>query len=76
MTSTPQVGFESVIQVFERAKKVHVLDCAATVIGLSSILESLNNLRIKNRLKMSKFYTTFTDYLNTSFQLLRVHNVE
>jgi hypothetical protein len=34
-TSMPQVGFEPTIQVFERAKTVHALHCAATVIGYS-----------------------------------------
>jgi hypothetical protein len=29
----PQVGFELTISVFERAKTVHALDRAATVIG-------------------------------------------
>jgi hypothetical protein len=29
----PQVGFERTIPVFERAKTVHALDRAATVIG-------------------------------------------
>jgi hypothetical protein len=29
----PRVGFEPTIPVFERAKTVHVLDRAATVIG-------------------------------------------
>jgi hypothetical protein len=29
----PRVGFEPTIPVFERAKTVHALDCAATVIG-------------------------------------------
>jgi hypothetical protein len=29
----PQVGFEPTIRVFERAKKVHVLGGAATMIG-------------------------------------------
>jgi hypothetical protein len=29
----PRVGFEPTIVVFERAKTVHVLDRAATVIG-------------------------------------------
>jgi hypothetical protein len=33
-TSTPQVGFEPAIPVFHRAKKVHALNLAATVIGL------------------------------------------
>jgi FAD synthase len=32
-TSVPQVAFEPTIPVFERAKTVHVLDRAATVIG-------------------------------------------
>jgi hypothetical protein len=39
-TSMPQVGFESTIPVFERAKTVHTLDRGATVIGvmLSSLI--------------------------------------
>jgi hypothetical protein len=32
-TSMPQAGFEPTILVFERAKTIHVLDRAATVIG-------------------------------------------
>jgi hypothetical protein len=32
----PRVGFEPTIPVFERAKMVHSLDRAATVIGTSS----------------------------------------
>jgi hypothetical protein len=32
-TSMPSVGFEPTISAFERAKTVHVLDRAATVIG-------------------------------------------
>jgi hypothetical protein len=31
----PRVGFEPMIPVFERAKTVHALDRAATVIGSS-----------------------------------------
>jgi hypothetical protein len=34
-TSIPRVGFEPTIPVFERAKTVHALDRAATVIGCS-----------------------------------------
>jgi hypothetical protein len=34
----PQVGFEPTIPVFERAKKVHSLDRAATLIGIKHIL--------------------------------------
>jgi hypothetical protein len=33
-TSTPWVGFEPMILVFERAKTLHALNCAVTVIGL------------------------------------------
>jgi hypothetical protein len=33
-TSMPWVGFEPMIQAFERAKTVHALDRAATVIGI------------------------------------------
>jgi hypothetical protein len=36
-TSMPLVGFEPTIPAFERAKAVHGLDHAATVIGLSSV---------------------------------------
>jgi hypothetical protein len=46
-TSMPRVGFEPMIPVFERVKMVHGLDCAATVIGISSLLGHnipLNNL--------------------------------
>jgi hypothetical protein len=37
-TSMPQVGFEPTIPVFERTKKVHNLDRAATVIGVTKNL--------------------------------------
>jgi hypothetical protein len=33
-TSMPHVAFEPTIPVFERTKRVHALDCAATVIGM------------------------------------------
>jgi hypothetical protein len=33
----PQVGFEHTIPMFERAKTVHALDRAATVIGILTI---------------------------------------
>jgi hypothetical protein len=33
----PQVGFEPTIPVFERAKTVHSLDCAAAVIGIKCL---------------------------------------
>jgi hypothetical protein len=37
-TDMPRVGFEPKIPVFERAKTVHALDRAATVIGYTVIL--------------------------------------
>jgi hypothetical protein len=37
-TSMPQVGFEPTMPVFERAKTVHALDRAATVIASSGFL--------------------------------------
>jgi hypothetical protein len=40
----PEVGFELTIPVFERAKTVHALDCAATVIR-SSTFHCPNNTR-------------------------------
>jgi hypothetical protein len=39
----PQVKFEPRIQVFERAKAVHALDCAATVIDFMSELGAHNS---------------------------------
>jgi hypothetical protein len=43
-TSMPQVGFEPTIPVFERAKTVHALDRAATVIGalVSPFIKSID----------------------------------
>jgi hypothetical protein len=37
--SMPQVGFESTIPVFERAKTVHASDHAAPVIGIGAVLQ-------------------------------------
>jgi hypothetical protein len=33
----PQVAFEPTIRVFERAKTVYALDCAAAVIGVKDL---------------------------------------
>jgi hypothetical protein len=49
----PRVGFEPTIPAFERAKTVHVLHCAATVIGHTAIylpLFSGNILATGNKL--------------------------
>jgi hypothetical protein len=58
-TSMPQVGFESTIPVFERAKTVHALDRVTTVIGPIHYSVSLNHWtrrvpvtgRVLNKLK-------------------------
>jgi hypothetical protein len=39
-TSMPRVGFEFMISVFERAKIVHALDLAATVVGLHNFQDT------------------------------------
>jgi hypothetical protein len=50
-TSMPVVGFEPTIPAFERAKTVHALDCAATVIGnfrrivITNIVNSFHVIR-------------------------------
>jgi hypothetical protein len=45
----PRVGFEPTIPVFERAKTVHAVDCAATVIGFQSSLVVTNNFAEESR---------------------------
>jgi hypothetical protein len=45
-TSMPQVGFERTIPAFERAKTVHALDHAATLIGFFVL--TLKELRISS----------------------------
>jgi hypothetical protein len=47
----PEVGFEPTIPVYERAKTVHDLDRAATVIGfiISLLSEKLNDQDVYQR---------------------------
>jgi hypothetical protein len=45
-TSMPRMGFEHTIPVFQRAKAVHALDRAATVIGLTKYKECKFKLKI------------------------------
>jgi hypothetical protein len=52
-TSMPRVGFKPTIPAFERAKTVHALDRAATVIGGSRII------RRKNREKYQNYFLLF-----------------
>jgi hypothetical protein len=56
----PRVGFEPTIPAFERAKTVHVLDCAATVIG-----SSYNRLskHLDPSLKCSKRWLALTRHI-------------
>jgi hypothetical protein len=42
-TAMPRVGFEPTITMFERAKTVHALDRAVTVIGKLTIYKSKNS---------------------------------
>jgi hypothetical protein len=46
----PRVGFESTNPMFERAKTVHSLDRAATVIGKTLLWPIEDILKIKTRL--------------------------
>jgi hypothetical protein len=48
-TSMCRVGFEPTIPAFERAKTVHALDCAATMIGISWVLRMLNTHSLTHR---------------------------
>jgi hypothetical protein len=54
-TAIPRVGFETTTLVFERAKTVHALDRAATVIGLRGLLRiKWKNLQLRINGKFSK----------------------
>jgi hypothetical protein len=58
----PQVGFEPTIPVFERAKTVHPLDRAATVIGGSLHLVNVNfQFHFISLICMSKIFTKLHD---------------
>jgi hypothetical protein len=56
----PRAGVEGTIPVFERAKKLHALDRAATVIGLLVFIRSRKDYEGSNRSKNS---TTILTYL-------------
>jgi hypothetical protein len=56
-TSMPPMGFEPTIPVFERAKTVHALDHAATVIGIETCISCKY---ILSPIKSSKNQTKFT----------------
>jgi hypothetical protein len=43
----PQVDFEPMIPMFERAKTVHVLDHAATVIGHVCFMQNAYSIKVK-----------------------------
>jgi hypothetical protein len=48
-TSMPSVGFELTIPAFQRAKKVHALDRAGTVIGKNKYIEKRNVIACMTR---------------------------
>jgi hypothetical protein len=54
--SMPQVGFEPTIPVFERAKTVHALDRAATVIGCRKYSQWIYRGSKKIHLKTDKYF--------------------
>jgi hypothetical protein len=49
-TSMPRVEFEPTIPVFERAKTVHALDRAATVIGITNLYHLQNTKITRNQM--------------------------
>jgi hypothetical protein len=48
--SMPRVGFEPTIPAFERTKTVHLLDCAAIVIGFSCLRVSRNVIHLRKHI--------------------------
>jgi hypothetical protein len=62
----PRVGFELTIPVFDRAKTIHALDCAATVIGTWKLhtvnCVCVNGLEITNCIMRCSVIITFTVY--------------
>jgi hypothetical protein len=58
----PRVGFEPTIRVFERAKTVHALDYATTVIGIFNsgaiIFQCEPNTSMENISKLHNFHST------------------
>jgi hypothetical protein len=54
-TTMPWVASEPTIPVFERAKTVHALDCAATVIGITDHIITLNCELKWCKLRSSKY---------------------
>jgi hypothetical protein len=64
-TSIPQVVFEPMIPVFEREKTVHVLDRAATVIGLNEVcVTEYKQNRRDYKLGSAKCNIDLTGFLN------------
>jgi hypothetical protein len=51
----PRVGFEPMIQVFERVKTVHALDRAATVIGIVSFNSKFHTIAITGNLIAQRY---------------------
>jgi hypothetical protein len=58
--SMPRVGFKPTIQVFERAKMVHTLDRATTVIGAKSVWVYIN-IKFLNKHSIHVAYTHYEE---------------
>jgi hypothetical protein len=70
----PQAGFELMIPVFERAKTVHALDRAATVIGRSTGIPHTNLPIVKehfknlSRINTAAIHTDLSLYIPTEME--------
>jgi hypothetical protein len=62
----PQVGFEHTIPVFDRAKMIHAIDCAATVVGLHCFCL---NLRLFKTNKHYNFVFNINNYIDIQYDL-------
>jgi hypothetical protein len=68
-----RVGFEPTTPVFDRAKVVHALDCAVTVIGHNSAMQSEIIVRRK---KGCVFYTRIHKLVLTTFPSFYTHVIK
>jgi hypothetical protein len=64
--SVAQVGFEPTIPVFERAKTVHVLDRAATVLGTNQInIDNISSSTLTGLLPFKMNYEIITNFIES-----------
>jgi hypothetical protein len=75
-TSMPWVGIEPTIPVIERAETVHSLDCAATVIGPTSVLDGRNWSASRHSLgKILPYILEGWEYLWTCVDVVALRNI-